>query len=307
MKEAGLVAPISQLFAWQSLKGEAALGSITSFDGARLGFRHWAASHMAPVVVHLHGIEGHSQWFSKTAEKLNENDIAIYALDRRGSGMNRDYPGHLASFKTYLQDLEISLSYIKDVHPDQNIVLMANCWSARAAAIIASENYRPITKGTAIQLAGLVLTSPAIYTKIDLSWRTKCMIALARLKGGNNLMMNWPIPLEPEMFTNSDQYIEDIRRDSWRLKEATAGFYLATAILSWLAKQAASSIRLPLLILQAGADQIVDVAHTLDWYREVKSEEKAMYIFPKTFHSIDFDENLFDKYTDILSHWVKER
>jgi acylglycerol lipase len=307
LKESGLLSPISMFPSAGDFRNKSTVDWLTAPDGTALGFRHWQASPQAPVVVYLHGIEGHSQWFSRTADLLNKRDTAIYALDRRGSGMNREHPGHLKDHKAYLADLETALQLIQSRHPHQPIILLANCWSARAAALIACQNYKPITKTFDVKLAGLIFTSPAIYSKIDLDLRTKYKIARAWFKGGNSLKKNWPIPLKPSFFTNNPAYLSYVQDDPWRLKEATAGFFIATAIFSWLAKRTAPFISLPLLVIQSGADQIVDVAKTQKWYNQVKSEEKAMHIFPGVFHSIDFDDNCFRQYTDILSRWLKTR
>ena len=280
---------------------------MTASDGVRLGFRHWEASANAPVVLQLHGIEGHSQWFARTADLLNSRDITVYALDRRGSGMNREKPGHLNNHKTYLADLETALRFIQSRHTRQPIILLANCWSARAAAILASANYKPVTKPFDVKLAGLIFTSPAICTKVDLDFLTKCKVALAWIKGGPSREQTWPIPLKPTFFTNNPDYLRYVQDDPWRLKEASCGLFISTAIFSLLAKRTAQQITLPLLVMQSGADQIVDVARTQKWYNQVKSEDKSMHIFPGVFHSIDFDDNCFRQYTDILSRWLKSR
>lgn len=305
MNEPGLLSAISLPNSSQPQKPLTAW--MTGGDGTRLGFRHWQASSKSPVILYLHGIEGHSQWFAKTASTLNSRDITVYALDRRGSGMNRDRPGHLKSYKTYLADLEIAIMQIRNAHPHQPLFLMANCWSAKAAAIIANEHYQPINSPFAANLDGLIFTSPAIYTKADLDMRSKYEIAFSWLRYQDKSSKTWPIPLKTSFFTNNPEYLSYIEDDPWRLKEATAGFFLATFIFSWLAKQTARSISLPLLVIQSGADQIVDIASTKKWYNQVKSKEKAMHIFPETFHSIDFDENCFKPYTDILIRWIKAR
>ncbi len=307
LKESGLLSSISMSSPFGHLNKKPAIDWMISTDGVKLGFRHWQASSTAPVILHLHGIEGHGQWFTKTASLLNSHDITIYALDRRGSGMNRDQPGHLSSYRAYLADLENALRFIRTNHPQQPIILMANCWSARAAAVLVGENYKPVTKAFNAKPAGIILTSPAIYTKVDLDMWTKYKIALNWLRGGKNLTKNWPIPLKPAMFTNNQQYLSYIQDDLWRLKEATTGFFVATGIFSWLARRAAQSISLPLIVIQSGADQIVDVPRTQKWYNQVKSKEKVMHIFPGIFHSIDFDENCFRQYTDILVRWIKSR
>ncbi len=123
------------------------LPEVEQLSDAR-GFSHtcriWSGQAGAPVLLHLHGIEGHSQWFSRTASVLNQLGVTVYALDRRGSGLNQGQRGHLPKHALFLADIEAILSVIASKHPNSALILMANCWAAKAAAILARQDYKPV-------------------------------------------------------------------------------------------------------------------------------------------------------------------
>lgn len=146
-------------------------------DNVNLAYRFWAGESGRCVVLYLHGIEGHSQWFENTASVLNHAGITVYASDRRGSGLNSFERGHTVSFKSLLADAEVLLARIRDRHRNEPIVLMGNCWGAKAAVLLASQNYRSIYDSRSLPFAGLVLTCPAIKTKVDFDLKTKLKIA----------------------------------------------------------------------------------------------------------------------------------
>ncbi len=280
---------------------------LKSSDGARLGCRVWIGSEDAPVVIHLHGIEGHSQWFENTASSLNENGITVYAPDRRGSGMNGNLRGHLDNYNILLSDLEYQIQHIRRQHRGQRVILIANCWSAKIATIFAQSNYQNTDHTLIPPLAGLILTGPAIYTKADFPLITKLQIAFSWLLGSHALQKYWSIPLKTSMFTNDPDFINFIDNDPLHLTKATTSFFVQTFLLSRKAQQAAKFIKMPLLILQGEDDQIVDVTKLENWFEQVSSTDKALQVFPGAAHSLDFDRTWFKEYTHTLCNWILKR
>jgi acylglycerol lipase len=284
-----------------------AIEFVRAADDFELAYRYWPGKTGQCVVLYLHGIEGHSQWFENTASVLNERGMTIYAVDRRGSGLNSRDRGHMASYKDFLDDNEILLASIADRHKGQPLVLMGNCWGAKAAAIIASHDYRSVSGRPQVALAGLVLTNPAIKTKVDFNLKTKLKIAYYSLRGDRHAFNRLPIPLTTDMLTDNPTYVSYIEEDPLRLTEATAQFYVETFKLTLLAQSKAKHLGLPLLILQSGKDQIVDVQALEKWYARCRSSRKFWRLFPEAAHSLDFDSRCWQEYVDVLTAWLSER
>jgi acylglycerol lipase len=276
-------------------------------DGAKLGYRLWQGSNDAPVVLYLHGIEGHSQWFENTASALNERGLTVYAPDRRGCGMNGQSRGHISNYRTLLADLESQLRQIRRQHSGKSVFLIANCWSAKLAAILAQVNYKSTDQSLLPPFAGLILTSPAIYTRIDFPLPTKLKIAFSWLRGNKGQMQIWPIPLTTTMLTDNPDYLDYLQKDPLRLTDVTTSFLVQTFLLSLKAKEVAKNITIPTLILQAGVDEIVNIQKLENWYEKIPAADKAMRVFPEVCHSLDFDSAWFKEYTHMLSEWILAR
>ncbi len=272
------------------------IGWVPSHDGLELGFRVWEGRPDQAVIVYLHGIEGHSLWFDRTAVSLRKFGITTYAPDRRGAGMNRRERGHLSSYQDFISDVSAFLAAVRTAHPRQPLILWGNCWGAKAASMLACHSDE-------LGLSGIIFSSPAIETRVDLDLATKVSIA-SELASGNPGRRKWPIPLTPSMFTDSPEYLKFVRQDPMRITEATTSFYLQSHILSQLAKGTASKIHCPVLILQAGEDSIVDVLGLERWYTRIASRDKSMRIFPQAAHSLDFDEKWFDEYVQMAHQWI---
>src|SRR3954471_1226752 len=71
--------------------------SLAAADGVPLHYRSWlgVGSQPSAVLLILHGIASHGAWFGQTAVHLADRGVAVYAPDRRGSGLSKGPRGHL--------------------------------------------------------------------------------------------------------------------------------------------------------------------------------------------------------------------
>lgn len=287
-------------------------------DGIQYSCRIWRGEVGAPVILYLHGIEGHSQWFDNAADYLNQKGMTIYAPDRRGSGLNARDRGHMNSYRDYVGDINDMLRRISQEHTGHPIVVWGHCWGAKGAVLVCQDMEKTgkgkeaktraedmLSKGYPV--CGLVLTCPAIYSRLDFDMKKKLTIAFNHFMGDRRAMRKWEIPLTASMLTDNPVYMNYIEEDPLRLKEVTSTFFYESHKLTTLAQKAAPKLSLPILILQAGADQIVDVPKVEGWLEKTRSEDKSMRIFPDASHSLDFDETWFKEYMHLVSGWLLAR
>ena len=272
--------------------------TYSATDGTSLSYRYWAGKPGKPVLVHLHGIEGHSQWLEPTARILNREGMTILAPDRRGSGLNSEIKKP-ANFKQLLSDIQELLHIAgKENGP---LFLIGNCWGAKPAAVLISSWQQG--KLQLPDIKGLILTSPALVTKADLTFPEKIEVAIRWIAGS---MKAIAVPLTPEMFTDNKPYLDFITDDPKRLTHVSAHFFAQTFFLTEIAKRQANKIELPLLVMQAGRDDIVDVKAIETWFSKAASKDKTYKDFPWMAHSLDFDAQA-DEYINLLTSWINER
>ena len=109
------------------------------------------------------------------------------------------------------------------------------------------------------------------------------------------------------MLTDNPDYLDYLEKDPLRLTDVSTSFLVQTFLLSLKAQATAKNIKTPILILQAGADQIVDIKKLENWYEKIPITNKAMRVFPEASHSLDFDRNWFKEYTRMLCDWIAAR
>jgi len=280
---------------------------LPTHDGTLLACRRWLGQAGKPAILYLHGIEGHGQWFEHTAQILHKSGFTIYTPDRRGAGMNTEERGHLDSFKTLLLDIEQLLRHIKARHPDSPIVVFGNCWGAKPAAVICASNYKPLSGEPLPKIEALLLTCPALFTKVDLPFSQKARIGFDIAFGGKRQKREIAIPIDIEMFTDNPDFIEFIANDSLRLQAATSRFFFENFLLSLKAASAAKKLDLPVMLIQTDKDAIVNFDKVQTWFADLTSKSKVFKVFENASHSIDFDTNCFPDYVSLLVSWLNDK
>ena len=277
--------------------GNAESRFLTASDGVALHYLYWRGGRSPPraVVIFLHGIASHAGWFEETAADLNEQGVAVYGLDRRGSGRSGGPRGHLASYGRALDDVEQVVRLVSSDHQGTPLFLAASSWAAKLAVVYAAQRPAP--------LSGLMLLGPGLLARVNLSpWR-RVRVVVGHLV---TPMARLPIPLTPELYTTNPPYLELIRADPLRLLEATAQFFWETARLDRGRRRASDRLGLPLLLLQGEDDAMMDVPATRRWFERLGVHDKTYGAYPGAGHTLDFEPDRTGYLADMLA-WLWAR
>jgi acylglycerol lipase len=268
--------------------------TLAARDGAALPYRLFpAAGDARGALVYLHGIQSHGGWYLDTAQEVARRGYSMYLTDRRGSGESTEPRGYFENKEQLVGDVGEFVDLARDEHPGLPVFLVGGCWGARPAVTFAVESQE--------SLAGLVLISPALAAKVDLTVPEKLkVIAGGTLRPRSKVR----IPLSPELFTRNPQWLQFIREDPLVLHEVATSFFLKQALWDkWIARQ--TGLRLPLLLLQSGRDEIVDVPKVRTWFERQASEDKRYVLYPEFDHLLDFEDER-GRYWDDLVEWLDE-
>jgi len=253
-------------------------GRIESFEGSGGRLLRYRVLNSQPARYHLlyfHGIESHSAWFLPAAARLREFGFTTYLLDRRGSGLNMNYlPGDVPSTRVMLEDVRRFRRQLGD----PKLHLLGLSWGGKLATAVALDQPE--------ELQSLILVTPGLRSRTDLSLLAKANVLLNLLAGGRR---RFKLPIEPEMFTNTPRFLDFIRRDPWRLQKVTARFLLTSRTLDWMIARRIANLRLPILLFLAGKDPIIDNQGVADLLSGVTSQVR-LQIFDEAIHAIQFDQ-----------------
>jgi alpha-beta hydrolase superfamily lysophospholipase len=249
-------------------------------DGVMLHYRSWLPNDEVPSasLLFVHGIASHGGWFAETAVHLAENGIAVYAPDRRGSGLSGGARGHIASYEQALGDLERFIDLVREKQPAAPIFLAGSSWAAKLAIASAARAER--------RLAGLLLLGPGLFPRVDLTLARKLAVLFChRTRPEQELR----IPLVPESYTRNPVYLEYVRRDGYRLLTASARFFWETRRLDRARDRMAAGLTLPILLQIGDADPIMDAGATCQWLRSLHAPDRTAIVYRHASHTLDFE------------------
>jgi acylglycerol lipase len=266
------------------------VGQFYTEDNLGLYYNYWPAKNDAPCAVYLHGLESHMGWFFNLAEYLNSSGINVYAFDRRGSGLNRDSCKNFCS-SYILSDLKAFLDIVKEEHPDSKVFLIGLCLGGKIAVSFIYSYPDHIN--------GLILISPSLKTKL----RFSPISILSILFRPNSLLK---IPIEDKMFTSNEKYLKHVKKDAMRLHYIPAHHLLEVAKMDRFVKGARRTMHIPVLMMLAGHDDVIDTKSVKRWYEKLPSEDKTIKVYKDFHHILTFEEDA-NIVLECAAEWICKR
>jgi alpha-beta hydrolase superfamily lysophospholipase len=277
------------------------LESFTASDGYRWRYRRYqrpVATHGAPRgrVICLHGIQSHAGWYEHSSTALCYAGFEVCFLDRRGSGLNDEARGDAPGFRRLIDDVAEFLAFIRSPGRDGSNVplfLLGISWGGKLAAALQLSNPGLVD--------GLALLCPGFFPRVRPSLSDRIRIALAGLAKPTR---RFDIPLnDPELFTGSSHWQDFIRRDPLGLRQATARLLIESVRLDRFLRNLPRHASIPVLLLLAGADRIIDNAKTRSFVAEFKSSDKEIIEYPGAGHTLEFEADP-SRFIGDLREWL---
>ena len=268
--------------------------TYTASDGYCLHYRQYpAAGETQAHVVALHGIQSHGGWYGYSCGRLAQAGFDVSFLDRRGSGLNTQDRGDTPSFRRLLDDIaEFLVRFQTDERP---VFLVAISWGGKLAVALPRRHPGLIN--------GLALLCPGICPKIRPPFSDRCAIAAFRLFRPRR---RFPIPLsDPELFTATPRWQQFLREDPLSLHRATARFLIESVRLDGYLRFAARRVRVPVLLMLAEYDRIIDNARTRRFVARLRSDDNQVIEYRGAHHTLEFEPEP-DRFVDDLCRWLHE-
>jgi alpha-beta hydrolase superfamily lysophospholipase len=280
--------------------------TYTTADGSELPLTVWwpegvrSLADRAPdpkaAVVYLHGIQSHNGWYEASSRFLGEAGLAVYQVERRGSGRDAGHErGHVDRAETWLEDVHAAAERAIRETGRPRVHLLGVSWGGKLAlACVAArpELYR-----------SLVLSAPGIFPRVDVYLATKLRIGRSLLAGRD--LDRFPIPLDnPHLFTENPARVRYIAEDPLSLRDVTARFLFESRRLDRLAETAAARLSAPTLLVLAGTDRIIDNERTRALVHAM-SVRRRVVEYPGMHHTLEFEPAPLAYFKE-LAAWVEE-
>lgn len=273
------------------------LDTFRTRDGRRLAYviHEPYLRSSSTAFVYVHGIESHSGWFDRSAGLLKKCGYPVFCIDRRGSGINREnrgcVSGHVPPGVNLLDDLDAAIAAIRARGPFESLCLIGLSWGGKCALAYTLRHPDAVD--------GLILITPGIKPKVDLSFRDKVKVLVHYFVSPER---RHRIPIDPEMFTTTPRHLRYIEEDPLRLESVSAAFLWQSRRMDKLLKRAPSFHLPPMLVFLAGKDRIIDNEATRRFFSRLR-DGPTILEYPDQTHSIQLDAP--ERLTSDIAAWVQ--
>ncbi len=248
--------------------------TFESFDGTSISGEFYEAQEAKAFVLVVHGLQSHAGWYLG-GQANAEAGISSFAFDRRGSGLSSGMRGHAKSVDDFMQDFDAAMNFVKSKNlQNLPVHIMANSLGA-----VVSLNY--LSKGNQ-DVASLILTTPGTHStkQGDYSLLAKLRILTAPATE------YFETPLENSDFVDPGPYLDWINADSLGTRQFTAAFLRSVNSMKSNVEEAIESLNIPLFVLLANQDAIIDnaavekeVFEPYNGTKQLKKYDSKHYLF----------------------------
>ncbi|MGE5674943.1 MAG: lysophospholipase [Mycobacterium leprae] len=266
-------------------------GHIPGQRGLMLFYRVWEPEESRGSFVLVHGMNEHSGRYHHVAEHLGAHGFTVYALDHRGHGQSEGVRCHVDRFDDYLADLHL----LVDMAANQGKPIMLGHSLGGLIAFRYAVAHQD-------RLQALVLSSPFFRSQVKVSPVQAALLPLI-VRLAPRLAM--PANLGSENVCRDPEIVKAYTTDPMVGTTATPRWYLECTRAGRESPELAASLQIPSLVLQAGADRLVDPAATEEVYAKIGSERKAYRRYQGMYHEILNDPEKATVLAD-LSDWLQQ-
>jgi alpha-beta hydrolase superfamily lysophospholipase len=235
-------------------------GLCSSADGLELHWRSWLPPHPVGVIVVTHGLAEHGGRYHETAEYFAAHGWAVYAGDLRGHGRSPDVPGagrvHVRRFTDYFMDIDAFTNLALEQHADLPLFLLGHSMGGLITISYVLRN--------SDHLAGAVISSPALGTHPDFKPPALLRLLVSVL---DRLAprLRFPSDLDTNAISRDPEVVQAYLDDPLVSQKVSARWYAEILRSIKRAHEDAPALRTPVLLMQSGADRLVDPAAPARW------------------------------------------
>lgn len=247
------------------------------------------------LVVALHGLGGHAGDMQNIGEYLAERGFAVFAPDLRGFGHYSGTKGHVMSFEEYVEDIQNLLMQVKDTYLNKITYLFGASLGGLNAIRYVVKYPRTVD--------GLLLHCPAVSQSSGIG-------AGKRIAGSILSTLNVKRYFSNELdYSDASRNPENVKRlenDPLRFNLVTPRFGVEELKASKDAFRSASSIIMPVLIQQAGADKLVIPEKSKEFFENLSSADKTWMLYDGLYHQLHEEPEKVQVLGD-LYNWLDTR
>jgi acylglycerol lipase len=209
----------------------------------------YAWRHPSPTasLVLVHGLQSQAQWFAEAAGLLNDRGLAVYALDRRGSGSSPAARGDIHRYADWFDEVGDVVRHARAEHPNVPVHLVGHCFGANVAlgSLLSGRT----------DARSLIMLTPGFYVLPDYSLAEKLRILASGVVAPGT---RFRVPQDDGLFSRDPEVVAWIGADTLGARTLTARCLLQINRMLGVLRSDAGNLSVPLLVLESARDRLSD-------------------------------------------------
>jgi len=270
-------------------------GFFTGVRGARIYHQSWLPdTEPRAVILISHGLAEHSGRYMNVVNYFLPLGYAVYSLDNIGHGRSSGRRVYVREFSDFTEVLGEYLAMIEKWRPGKPIFLWGHSMGALIAAVFLLDHQS--------LFAGAILSGPSVVVPKNIS-RTTIFMAriLSTLAPKVGLMA-----LDAEGVSRDPSVVRAYVDDPLVYNGKTTA-RLAYELVRTMQRVTteASQMTLPIMILQGGADRLVDPDAARILYDTIGSSDKTLKVYDGLYHEV-YNEPEHDQVLSDIEAWLEK-
>lgn len=257
------------------------LGRVSTEDGLELACRSWVPPTPRGIVTIVHGLAEHCGRYRHVAEALIDKGWAVYACDLRAHGMSPDPRGtgrvHVDRFEDYFLDVDAITALAVNRHEGLPQFLLGHSMGGLIALLYTLE--KPA------DLAGAIVSSPALGIHPD-ALPPRFLRMLVGLLSALGPRLRVDSGLDTEAVSRDPAVVQAYEADALISKKVSVRWYSEFLAAIELAHELAPTLALPVLLMQSGADRLVDPAAPARWLARAPRDRAELHVWDGFYHEM---------------------
>ena len=270
-------------------------GFFTGVRGARIYHQSWLPdAEPRAVILISHGLAEHSGRYMNLVDRFVPLGYAIYSLDHLGHGRSDGTRVYVKRFSDFTNVLGEYLKMIEKWQPDKPMFLLGHSMGALIAAVFLLDHQSAFT--------GAILSGPSVVVPKNVSRLTIFMARILSALAPKLGVMS----LDAEAISRDREVVRAYIDDPLVYTGKTTA-RLAYELVRAMQRvtEEASRITLPMMILQGGADRLVDPNGARILYDTIGSSDKAIKVYDGLYHEV-YNEPEHDEVLSDVATWLEK-
>jgi lysophospholipase len=262
-------------------------------------FRHnWTVKNPRATVILVHGTGEHHGRYEHVAHFLNRHGIEVVTGDLPGWGRSPGLKGHIDRFEQYLDGVKAWVEAVSAECEGKRPIFVLGHSLGGLVATRFVQRYAGRQR-----LAGLILSSPCVELKIAVSpWKKRLASVLDRVWPTLRL----PNDIKPHMVSRDPLVQEQYRTDPLNYAKVSVRWFQELQRSMQQAWEERNQLEIPLLVLQAGDDCLINPGGVERFVSGVASSDVRYVCLPGLYHEV-MNEPEREEVLQLIVDWMQER